>query len=661
MNMDQDKQMLMVDDNVGNQFRQNVVQNVGNLVGQNAVQNQGIQMVGNQNGLSVISRIGNQHGNENVVAARAEGNVKPRKRDAAYLHKQMQIAQKEEGGIQLTSEEFDFMANVGACKETDRANANYGSAEVSNVEQGVGTVEQHSVTVDETHAYHESLFHNLASKVEKVNLVNLKMKNAELTTELARYKNQQAQQKQQSLYNGKVLLEKHDPPTVYDLEETLELAQEKANESLAKHKALELEIERLLRAVVGQDIMSIVQNNYVVDTSNLQTELERMKEGFENYIIKKENEYAKLWNDWYKKCEECKYDKISYDKAYNNMQQKIEQLQTQLGDPKGKSKDTPCVSDTFDSLPQKLKNENVELEFQVSEQKDTTKGTSTNTKFANQSTERKPSLQSLRNTSVVRQPKAFQSKRLNFLKTRVPQKVDKSNDLLNPVTSNSVPLADESWVEAMQEELLQFKLQEVWVLCDLPEGKRVIGTKWVFRNKRDVTGYYYQEQSSPSCTRVQTREGVDYEEVFATCCRIDALRTLFWHLHLSWASLFEFLLNPNKVTELIKGGFMACIKPQEHEGDSCWYRYLVDEYHFGSTKSSMVKDFEDLMQKEFKMSSMGNDEEGEDVDISKSLQRFLIYMLSKGSLAFSDSDYAGDNHDKDNTSGGMSLLLGMKN
>ncbi|GJX53411.1 hypothetical protein Tco_0281780 [Tanacetum coccineum] len=46
-------------------------------------------------------------------------------------------------------------------------------------------------------------------------------------------------------------------------------------------------------------------------------------------------------------------------------------------------------------------------------------------------------------------------------------------------------LADESWVEAMQEELLQFKLQEVWVLCDLPEGKRVIGTKWVFRNKRD--------------------------------------------------------------------------------------------------------------------------------------------------------------------------------
>ncbi|GJR39691.1 hypothetical protein Tco_1215375 [Tanacetum coccineum] len=138
-----------------------------------------------------------------------------------------------------------------------------------------------------------------------------------------------------------------------------------ADESLAKHKTLEYEIERLLRAVVIHDIMSIVQNNHVVYTSNLQTELERTKERFENYVIKNENEYAKLWNDWYKKYEECKYDKISYDKAYNDMQQKIERLQAQLGDLKGKSQDTPCVSDTLDPLSQKLENENVELEFQV--------------------------------------------------------------------------------------------------------------------------------------------------------------------------------------------------------------------------------------------------------------------------------------------------------
>ncbi|GJS83432.1 hypothetical protein Tco_0749973 [Tanacetum coccineum] len=156
-------------------------------------------------------------------------------------------------------------------------------------------------------------------------------------------------QKQQSLYNGKVLLEKHDPPAVYDSEETLQLAQE-TGESLAKHKALEFEIERLLREVISRDIMSNVQNPPVIETSDLHTELERTKARFENCIIKKENEYDNIWNDWYTKCEECKYDKISYDKAYKDMQQKIEQLQAQLGDLKGKSKDTPCVSDTLDPL-----------------------------------------------------------------------------------------------------------------------------------------------------------------------------------------------------------------------------------------------------------------------------------------------------------------------
>ncbi|GJS77634.1 retrovirus-related pol polyprotein from transposon TNT 1-94 [Tanacetum coccineum] len=251
-----------------------------------------------------------------------------------------------------------------------------------------------------------------------------------------------------------------------------------ADESIAKQKALEYEIVRLLRAVVSQDIMFIMLN-----------------------LLK--NEYAKLWNDWYKKSEECKYDKILYNKAYNDMQQKIKRLQAQLGDQKGKSKDTSCISNTLDPLSQKLENENVELEFQVlnyakenahlkityknlfdsinvtrtqtktiidslqnkihdtiyenaklraqlfdkiSEQKDITKGMSANTKFTNQSTVRKPSLQSLRNNFVVRQPNAFQSERQNFSKPRDPQKVDEMNDLSNLVTSNSIPTPQESKV-----------------------------------------------------------------------------------------------------------------------------------------------------------------------------------------------------------------------
>nr|GEV73830.1 hypothetical protein [Tanacetum cinerariifolium] len=327
-------------------------------------------------------------------------------------------------------------------------------SEDTSVEQGRETVEQHPVNFEETRALYESLYQNLAIEVEKVNSPN-SFYHTEQKIALG-YQNpfylKQAQKKQQSLYDGKLLLEKHDPPVVHDLEETLQLAQEsrdkmkqmnkeiklanytkinhlsgvfvpqtalsreelffpnnsktaivskpfsipnedlsddtipsvarkflneassahqelhkiirdeifpivnqvdarlqnfeiqflkkaakfvgdfksltnEADASLAKYKALELEIKHLLKTIVSQDIMIIVQNKSVVDTSDLQTKLERTKEHFENYIIKKEIEYAKLWNDWYKKCDECKYDKISYDKAYKDMQQKIKRLQ----------------------------------------------------------------------------------------------------------------------------------------------------------------------------------------------------------------------------------------------------------------------------------------------------------------------------------------------
>nr|GEZ61199.1 hypothetical protein [Tanacetum cinerariifolium] len=61
---------------------------------------------------------------------------------------------------------------------------------------------------------------------------------------------------------------------------------------------------------------------------------------------------------------------------------------------------------------------------------------------------------------------------------------------LSPIEPTSIAkaLSDSSWVEAMHEELLQFKLQQVWILVDLPYGKKAIRTKWVFINKKDKRG-----------------------------------------------------------------------------------------------------------------------------------------------------------------------------
>nr|GEU63863.1 hypothetical protein [Tanacetum cinerariifolium] len=436
MNMGQDRQMQMVRGNGGNQFRQYAGQNVRNQNGYNAVQNVGNQINPNRNG--------------NVEAAWAKGN--------AIGNNCNQIRCYSYKGLGYFARIYIQASTSGT--QTDKAPVydSNGSAEndsnviseVSSVEQDGGTVDQHPATAEETRAYFESLYNNLAIEVDKSSSAHqeihkiVKDENFPIINQV-----------DTRVQIFKIQFLKEASKFVQDFKS---LAKE-ADESIVKQKALELEIKRLLRAVVRQDLMSVVQSNSVVDTSNLQTKLERIKERFENYIIKKENEYAKLWNDWYKKCEECKYDKISYDKAYNDMQQKIELLRAQLGDLKGKSKDTPYVSNSFDPLSHKIENESVELEFHVrnyekenahlktayknmfdsinvSEQKDTTRGTSVNTKFAKQSILGKPPSSSRPKLYVVTPLPKFM----------VFPKVGTTHALSKPVTSNLVPTPTESEV-----------------------------------------------------------------------------------------------------------------------------------------------------------------------------------------------------------------------
>ncbi|GJU99986.1 ribonuclease H-like domain-containing protein [Tanacetum coccineum] len=104
-------------------------------------------------------------------------------------------------------------------------------------------------------------------------------------------------------------------------------------------------------------------------------------------------------------------------------------------------------------------------------------------------------------------------------------------------TSIAKALSDSSWVEAMQEELLQFKLQQVWILVDLPNGKKAIGTKWVFKNKKDERGIVIRNKARLVAQGHRQEEGIDYEEVFAPVARIEAIR-----LFLAYASFMGFLV-----------------------------------------------------------------------------------------------------------------------
>nr|GEV02895.1 hypothetical protein [Tanacetum cinerariifolium] len=512
----------------------------------------------------------------NVVAARAEGTgirnqarcynyrglghiarnciASPRRKDAAYLQTQLLIAQKEEAGIQLQAEEFDFMA-VASISGTQHDRAPIydtdGSAEVHLNDNFYDNKIFNMFTQEEQYTdllkpilkpqlvpENDNHVTSVApiDQVAQVNRVNSNMRatNAELKSELARYKIQEqrvetsqekydnlekcyqnsfiknkkssisslmedkkklkhdfkiqedkfldkevdlearikdlenillkrdqtvqtmhmlnpksdsfyhpnqkmalgypnpsylkkAQQKQQSLYNGNLLLKEHEPPDVYDSEETLELAQEirekmrllkkeikPANYAKINHMSgvfvpqttkskEELFLSKVSNMVTISKTISIPNEDLSDDTTlsvarkflneeatkfvrdfkplakeadesldkqkYLKLEIERLLKAsvkkLELCIVKKEKEYAVLWNNWYTKCEECKYDKISYDKAYNDMQQKVERLQAQLRDLKGKSSNTPSVSNTLDPLNKKLESKIVELEFQV--------------------------------------------------------------------------------------------------------------------------------------------------------------------------------------------------------------------------------------------------------------------------------------------------------
>ncbi|GKC20484.1 ribonuclease H-like domain-containing protein [Tanacetum coccineum] len=114
---------------------------------------------------------------------------------------------------------------------------------------------------------------------------------------------------------------------------------------------------------------------------------------------------------------------------------------------------------------------------------------------------------------------------------------------LENVISNEEPkkviqsLKDPSWIEAMQEELLQLKLQQVWTLVDLPYGKRAIRTKWVYRNKKDERGIVIRNKARLVAQGYTQEEGIDYDEVFAPVARIEAIR-----LFLAYASFKDFVV-----------------------------------------------------------------------------------------------------------------------
>ncbi|GJV10423.1 putative ribonuclease H-like domain-containing protein [Tanacetum coccineum] len=265
--------------------------------------------------------------------------------------------------------------------------------------------------------------------------------------------------------------------------------------------------------------------------------------------------------------------------------------------------------------------------------------------------------------------------------------------------------------EAMQEEPLLFKLQKVWILVDFPSGKKAIGTKWVFKNKRDERSIVVKNKARLVAQGFRQEEGINYDKVFAPVARIEAIR-----LFLAFASYMGFTVyqmdvksaflygtieeevyvhqppgfvdppHPNKVYKVIKALYGL------HQAPRAWYEtlssFLMEN---GFRRGLQVKQQPDgifISQdkyvadilKKFDFWSIRTtttpiesnkplvkDEDGEDVNVHvyRSMIGSLMYLTaSRPDImdspfeleAFSDSDYRGASLDRKSTTGSYQFL-----
>nr|GFA09161.1 hypothetical protein [Tanacetum cinerariifolium] len=169
-------------------------------------------------------------------------------------------------------------------------------------------------------------------------------------------------------------------------------------------------------------------------------------------------------------------------------------------------------------------------------------------------------------------------------------------------------LIDPSWIEAMQDELLQFRLQKVWRLVDLSKGKHAIGTKWVYRNKKDERGIIARNKARLVTQGYIQKEGIDYDEMDVKSAFLHG--TIEEKVYVYQPPSFEDLHFDNKVMQRDDGIF---ISQDKYVAD------ILKKFDFSSVKTASIQIETNMV--------LLNDEEVKDVDV-------YLYRLMIGSLMY---------------------------
>nr|GEV97247.1 retrotransposon protein, putative, Ty1-copia subclass [Tanacetum cinerariifolium] len=98
-------------------------------------------------------------------------------------------------------------------------------------------------------------------------------------------------------------------------------------------------------------------------------------------------------------------------------------------------------------------------------------------------------------------------------------------------------MTDPAWMDSMQEDLLQFKRLDVWVLAPTPNNISPITLKWLFKNKHDEEQTVIRNKSRLVVRGYHQEEGIDFEESFASVARMEAIR-----IFLAYAAQKSFMV-----------------------------------------------------------------------------------------------------------------------
>ncbi|GJU82938.1 putative ribonuclease H-like domain-containing protein, partial [Tanacetum coccineum] len=162
------------------------------------------------------------------------------------------------------------------------------------------------------------------------------------------------------------------------------------------------------------------------------------------------------------------------------------------------------------------------------------------------------------------------------------------------------------------DTFMPFMLQHVWTLMDLPNGNRAIGTKWVYRNKKDERGIVIKNKMDVKNAFIYGK----IEEEVHVCQppgfedldfpnRVYKVEKVLYRLHQAPRAWYETLLTYLLDNRFQRGKIDKTLFIRKNKGDILLLQVYVDDIFFSSTKKSLCTKFEKMMHKKFQMSSMG--------------------------------------------------------